>query len=93
MSAINKILVPEMHKDVLSLANGDVLFLLGDLDYKASLASDNGDFSNLATNELLILLPASRLEILQLSWEVSKLNRTQDLLQSVPSSPATPTFL
>ena len=79
-----------MHKDVCHQLMEMFCFFLGDLDYKASLASDNGDFSNLATNELLIFLPASHLEILQLSWEMFKLNRHTGLCSSLCLPPQPP---
>lgn len=92
MSAINKILVPELHKDVCHQLMEMFCFFLGDLDYKASLDCDNGDFSNLATNELLIWLPASRLEILQLSWEMFKLNMHTGLCPVCAFLPSQPHY-
>lgn len=74
VSAINKTSVPEPHRDVCHQLMETFCFFLGDLDCKASLDSDYGDFSNLATNELLIFLPASRLEITQPSQGTSRLN-------------------
>lgn len=83
MSAINKTSVPELHRGVCHQLMEMFCFFLGDLDRKASLDSDYSGFSNLATNELLIFLWASRLEILQWSWGTFKLNMHTELCSSL----------
>lgn len=83
VSAINKTSVPEPHRDVCHQLMEMCCLFFGDLDHKASLDSDYGDVSNLATNELLIFLCDFCPEILQWCWGMSTLNVHAELCSSL----------